>query len=325
MKLKNISPSATACAFLMLSGLSASAQDELQEIQKRSATGVIEEFSVFKADKTMRQGAYVKYRPAGPLNGVIIFETGSYDHGQKDGEWRTFSEIFPWNKLRVKGTYRAGIQEGQWIYYHANFSPGASKRAVAINSEKPKSNFAVDVEDTTAVVQAKGFCHKGARVGLWKYYDETSTMAQAINHSSNQVVYWQQASAQPVTGEATAKNHPLLYVGGKRQLKWDIANGIDLKQIILSGQSMVKAWGQSSLELVFMVDSTGNQTSMSVTHAAPFSKYERFIVSEVSKLALRWQPQVVEGAGVTAAYHVTVVAEKPNERGIILTVNPLGD
>ena len=288
------------------------AQPETLPVQTRSRFGVVEEYSVLKTDKMVRQGSYVRYH----LAGLAVYEAGSYERGLREGEWRSFSEYYPWNKLLSKGTYRAGLPEGRWTYYYP-YAKAVGQEKQSSNALESKTTLRVDVDDTTAVLQAKGLCYQGARVGIWKYYSATGQLIQAINHSANQLLYWQPATGQPMSGDALAANHPLLYVGGKGRLQMDISNYLDLKTLLSAKQA-------GSAVFQFSVDSTSRQTRVALAENMLPNKYEALILKALNNVTTQWLPQVVNGHPVAATYQVRIIA-KLNENRLETNVEALGD
>ena len=112
-----------AAVLLQLPIADAWAQVETKPVQVRTFEGDVEEYSVLANNRKVRQGAYVRYRPA-TFAGLVVFEAGSYEQGLKEGEWRVFSQDRPWNCLVSKGGYHAGMPEGMWSYYHFKFMRG---------------------------------------------------------------------------------------------------------------------------------------------------------------------------------------------------------
>lgn len=298
------------------SAASSFAQNETEPVQTQGNYGTMEEYSVLKADKTVRQGSYAKYRIVrGPRNLVAMLETGNYERGQKEGEWRTFFSS-PYNKLSSKGSYHVGLPEGQWYYYHEP-KPSDAGRAVP-TGKNPKESLSIDLEDTSAVVKAKGLCHLGAKVGLWKYYNERSTLVQAVNESANRLMYWQPTAGPSVSGDAATSNHPLLYVGGKDQLLHDLADVVNGKALLRNREIVLKKGQTESSDVVISVDSTGHQTNVALaTNPTAATKYSQFILTEIlSRVSPRWVPQVVNGKAVAAEYHIMIKAEKLEENTV---------
>jgi antitoxin component YwqK of YwqJK toxin-antitoxin module len=308
------------CSIVLLLGLTigcAFAQTETEPVQVRNEYGVLEEYSVLKSDKSVRQGSYVRYHPAGPLNGVAVYETGTYERGLKEGEWRCFSELYPFNKMLIRGRYHAGLPEGLWVYYYPGRLGSARSKHAVPNGKDAKAGFTVDVEDTTAIVQAKGLCYKGAKIGVWKYYDTNAKLIQAFNYSVNQLIFWQPIVGRSVSGEAIAANHPLLYVGGKARLQMDIIDKLDLYSLHRSGKT-------GSAVFKFSIDSTGHQTRVALAENMVPNDYEALILSMLSNVGTKWMPQTVDGHLTAADYRVKITATL-NDNGLQATVEPLGD
>ena len=80
---------------LALCALDALAQVNTKPVQILSkTTREVEEYNVLKTDNNVRQGPYVRYRQAG-YNAIAVMESGAYNAGVKEGEWRTFSQEIP--------------------------------------------------------------------------------------------------------------------------------------------------------------------------------------------------------------------------------------
>jgi len=307
----------------VVTAITASAQDDTELVQLHNQFGETEEFGVLKSNKTLRQGSYVKYRVVrGPSNSIALLETGKYERGYKEGEWRTFVRS-PYNKLASKGSYHAGLPEGQWFYYHEP-KPGVSGKAVPAGKNS-KVSLTVDQEDSTAVVRAKGMCRQGKKVGLWKYYDAQATLVQAINESTNQLMYWASAVGQPVSGEIVTDNHPLLYVGGKAQLLLDLYDFIKAKSLLRNGADFLKDGQIVNTELLIPVDSLGHQTTLTLAHNKVPSKYEQFLLMQLSQQDVHWLPKVEHGKAVPADYRLLIVTQKFSADRMQLLINPLGD
>ncbi|MBO2011708.1 toxin-antitoxin system YwqK family antitoxin [Hymenobacter negativus] len=278
--------------------LQALAQEEIERVQQKNEAGQIEEFGVLKADKAVRQGPYIRYRMSGPMTGVV-YEAGTYEHGLKQGEWRSFSEQQATNRLVSRGTYLAGVPAGPWVYYHE--SGAAPVRKMVFDPGRLGTSFIIASDDTTATVQAKGFCLDGARAGLWKYYDAKGKLVQAINHSASpaQLLYWQPATGPAVSGALVQANHGVLYVGGKEQLQRDLAGAFDVEFWRTSGKT-------ADTGVVFSVDSTGRQTGIGLTTKTVPTKYEQQVLMQLGKVPTLWLPRVSNGHASAASYFVLI-------------------
>jgi hypothetical protein len=317
----------------MLSGLLALASLAAGEAAAQVATkpkvvhndlNTVEEFNVLTTDGSIRQGSYVKYRPASPFSVLAVLVAGNYELGLPEGEWRTFYESYPWNKLRSRGSYHAGLQEGQWLYYHHLKAPKSLIRVATPNGTNRKDGFSVNLDDSTAVLQAKGVYAAGRRVGLWTYYDHHGVTIQKVNHSANQLLYWRQDSSRQTSGEAAALNHPLLYVGGKSQLLKEILEALKLKM-------PTRILPIGSAEFALSIDPSGHQTQVSSVTPPPSTKdakYQSLVVGALNLLPADWLPQTTNGQPVAADYHVKISYSsfsEGNRKGINLTVDLLGD
>ncbi|MBO2011710.1 toxin-antitoxin system YwqK family antitoxin [Hymenobacter negativus] len=302
---------------LLLLNVAAKAQPQTEKVLQQGTAGVVEEFSVLKADHTVRQGPYIRYRPLGGRTGVAVFEAGNYENGLKEGEWRCFSEDYPWNKLLSKGSYHAGLPDGLWQYYHCAWTKRRGLEEAAPNGRKTKAGYVVSVVDTSAVLQAKGMNYAGMKAGVWVYYDAQNNIIQKINESTRQLLYWHQGTQEPVVGQALAENHPLLYVGGKYQLRDAIHHHIE-------AFALLKHYQIGSANFVFSVDSTGQQTHLGLGVNILPNAFEEFILSGLRNLKTTWLPQVVAGQPVAAEYRVRISIQEKNENGR-MTVDMLGD
>jgi antitoxin component YwqK of YwqJK toxin-antitoxin module len=323
--LMNLLKAFLASATLLLGTIiTASAQNDIEPVLVRNKYGESEEFNVLKADKKVRQGAYAKYRIVpGPRNEIAMQETGSYERGQKEGEWRTFFDGRLFNRLSSKGSYHAGLPDGQWVYYHRPAPHAPSK--LVFTGKNPKEGLAVDLDDTLAVVRAKGLCYRGAKVGLWKYYDEQKVLVQAVNESTQQLMYWQPTGGQPISGEEMAVNHPLLYAGGRPQLLHDIIEAVNVKALIGTGETIMKTGLISTTELVISIDSLGHQTGIVLATGALPDKYEQFIIGEMNKVPTHWFPKVVNGKAVTSRCHLLIMADKPKKDEVHVSAKAMID
>lgn len=314
---------------LLLSGLlilnvpMAWAQNEVSLIQTRDKMGISQEFNVLNADKTVRHGSYVKYRLiSGPQNVIALLETGNYERGHKEGEWRTFV-MSPYNKLESKGSYHAGLPEGQWFYYHQP-KPGVLGRAM-MAGKKHAESLSFDSEDSTAVVRAKGMCSEGKRVGLWKYYDVNSKLIQAINESTNQLMYWEQPSGQSVSGEIVSANHPLLYVGGKDLMLHELYTSISAASLLQTSGDYLTAGQTINSEVIISVDALGTQTKLSLSDDKVPSKYEQFLLMQIGRQNLRWLPKIEHGKPLSAEYRLLIVTQKFTDKNVKLVITPFGE
>jgi hypothetical protein len=209
----------------------ASAQQETVKVLLKGPAGVVEEFSVLKSNKAVRQGAYIRYRPLGRQAGVAVLEAGNYEHGLKEGEWRSFYEEYPWNKLRSKGSYHAGLPDGLWQYYHCVWLRDTGNALEVANGRKTSAGFLVSLRDTTAMLQAKGVNYNGTRVGVWTYYGGQNTVIQQVNQANGQLIYWRPNLQAPMSGPALAATHPLVYLGGKTLLLETLHHSFDINTL----------------------------------------------------------------------------------------------
>ena len=217
-----------------------------------------------------------------------MLEVGQYENGLKEGEWRYFSESHGINKLVSKGSYHAGVEEGQWYFYHRQYNAYAAKEMVPNSSAK--QGYLVNIDDSTAVVQAQGLYAQGVRVGIWKYYNTAAVMEQTVNHSVNKLVYWAPGSGPAQMGAALLQNHPLLCLGGKQQLieaVWKAVGGP-------IGVGLQGLFGQA--EYAFSVDSAGAQTGVRLVSSANPTKYEQSVLAKLGKAVPDgWLPRIVDG------------------------------
>ncbi|MBF9140946.1 toxin-antitoxin system YwqK family antitoxin [Hymenobacter properus] len=256
-------------------------------------TGAVEEFNVLKTDKKVRHGTYVRYLPR-TFAGVVVLETGSYDHGQKEGEWRTFSEERPWwNRITSVGAYHTGEKEGIWTYYH-RYMPGPTAATTVNKEANAKTGYSVDVKDTTAIVQAQGLYAQGKRVGVWTYFDRQKQVVQKVNHFSNQLLYWQDAAAPA--------NHPLLYAGGKDQLRVEIMGAL--------GPFFALGFDKNrSAEFIYQVDAAGKQLAIVYAEATGLTRYEKQLLQVLAKVPPYWVPQLANGQPMASQYRVKISIE----------------
>lgn len=304
------------------------AQVETEPVQLRNKNkygpfGPVEEFSVLKINKTVRHGSYVKYWPSTALSSFRILETGTYDQGLKEGEWRYFSQRRPWNKLVSKGQYHAGLATDLWLYYW--YMPGDSNtpQKIAANPQLGKTGVTITLDDTTALVQAKGVYELGKRVGMWTFFDRNSTVIQKHTYSTGKLLFNRSEAETQPSIEALSLNHPLLYAGGKAKLVETMDESID--QIALLNLGKI-----GDVECIFSVDSTGTQVAVGLVTGVPATKYEKFIVDALAKMPGDWLPSVVNGKSVAATYRVkitSVAKDNPQSHsvGVMTTYKALGD
>lgn len=310
------------CLLLLLTTVKeAAAQAKTKPVQTRDGKGVVEEYSVLATDKTIRQGSYVRYRPAGPLAGVAVIAAGAYENGLKEGEWRTFSEFYPWNKMLSKGSYHADLQEGLWLYYHPSQERKSQPKTTQANSTNPKEGFTVNIDDTTAVPQAKGAYLHGQRLGLWTFYDYKGRAIQKVNYSTLQLLYWQPDSITQLSGAAAA-NHPLLYAGGKAKLSQAIFDCVDVSRLLATGKHGVA-------DIVVSVDENGRHTQVALATQVPPSRYEALVLAGLQKMKADWLPKVVDGKSTASEYRFKLNTSAPvvdgNRRGVQVSLELLGD
>ena len=306
--------------------VTAVAQAETNPVQLRNHdSGEVEEFNVLKSDNHVRQGPYVRYRQTVSIvektSLITLFETGNYELGRKEGEWRTFSAVKPWNKLISKGNYHDGKQEGVWTYYQL-FTPAGMPMVKAVATDATsKSGYAVSISDTTAVIQAQGLYTQGMRVGVWTYFNRQGEVIQKVDHFTNRLLYWRPA-ANPILGTEVLTTHPVLYVGGKDQLTAEI-----FKSIKLNFMSILGAAKNGEVELVFKVDESGHQIGLAVANTDSPSRYEKILLATLAKVPALWVPQVVDGKTQASEYRVKIMAklEEPGGiRKVLTTVEALG-
>lgn len=308
--------------------LPALAQIETKPVQAMSQkTGEIEEYNVLKTDNSVRQGNYVRYRQAG-FNGIAVLESGGYNKGMKEGEWRTFSEERPFNKLVSVGTYQAGLPEGQWFYYQKQYPASGpfTLGSTPLQRGEPtgagdKSAFSVNVIDTTATLQAQGLYARGVKVGVWTYHNRNRQLIMKVDHFTNQLLYWQQPSGEILTGKAAAESHPLLYAGGKEKLQENVFAALAVVKLGQSGK-------EGAAEFIFAVDASGHQTGISLVGAAKPSKYEKLILAMLDSLPPTWIPRVTNDKAVAAEYHIRVTTTQrapDGSNGVTLSLAMLGE
>ena len=313
---------------LWAGALRATAQPETRLVQVRTFAGEVEEYNVLVADKKVRQGSYVRYRPMTSA-GVAVLEVGGYDHGLKVGEWKFFSQKQPWNCLLSKGPYHAGVPEGVWSYYHyklqrgSPFVRGKSQAATTTpNGTHAKAGYSVNIIDTTAVVQAQGLYAQGNRVGVWLYYDRQGQVIQKIDHFGNRLLYWRPETGPAVSGEAAA-SHPVLYLGGKERLQEEIYHSLDGEFNVLYGVAR-----SGVVEFRVAVDAAGQCTGAALSAGDSPTHYEKLLLAALDRVPATWLPQAVAGKPVAAEYciRITTRAEKAPDGNPVVgyTVAPLG-
>ena len=317
MKLKQ---SLLLWALLLQSACPAVAQVETKPVQvQKYGVGEVEEFNVLKTDKNVRHGSYVRYLPA-TFTGVAVFEAGSYDHGQREGEWRTFSEEKPWNRISSVGVYHAGKKEGIWTYYHQYATGRPVAAQIVAKGTTPRAGYSVGINDTAAVPQAQGLYAQGNRVGLWTYFDWKGQVLQKIDHFSNQLLYWRPTTGPVLSGALAAANHPLLYAGGIDQLRMEIYS--------VMGIGFASSFEKNtSAEFIYRIDAAGKLTEVVSADAGGNTRYHKMLLLALTKVPPLWVPQVVEGKPEPAQYRVKVdiEVEKDGNRTRTRTkVEPLG-
>ncbi|AII50750.1 toxin-antitoxin system YwqK family antitoxin [Hymenobacter sp. APR13] len=285
---------------------------------RNTVPGSVEEFQVLKADKRIRHGAYARYQQNAFAGGVIIFESGSYEQGKKEGEWLTFSQHRPWNKLISKGTYHAGQPDGWWTYYQ----PFSSTSTTVAQTVALKNGVTVNINDTTAVMQAQGQYASGKRVGIWTYYGAQGHVVQKINHFTNQLVYWRKPDGTELIGEA-AQSHPTLYAGGKEQLMAEIHQSIG-RSII----SVISQGRESISDFVFSIDAAGQLTGVTLAGSTPPTRYEKVLLQALATVPVAWLAPRVNGnlqAGEYRARIITHTKAIGGNRAVQTDILPLGE
>ena len=169
--------------------LAAQVETEPVQLRNQGKYGAVEEFSIMKTDKTIRQGPYVKYLPTAAYYAIGILETGNYEHGLKEGEWRCFSQKRPWNKLTSKGKYHSDLADDLWLYYWYSPSNSTIPQKVVANPQIGKTGATITLDDTTSIVQAKGVCDAGKRVGMWTFFDRKSVVLQKYNYFTSKLLF----------------------------------------------------------------------------------------------------------------------------------------
>ncbi|GAA4381711.1 hypothetical protein GCM10023186_21390 [Hymenobacter koreensis] len=286
--------------------------------------GMVEEYNVLVGSKDVRQGAYVRYFGSG-LGGVRVLESGNYENGLKEGEWQVFSEQPPWNKLVSKGTYRAGQADGWWTYYQL-IAPRTAKPAVTIGKDTvQKTGYSVNITDDTAVPQAQGQCALGKRIGIWTYYDRQGQEVQKVNHFTNQLLYWRKNDTLAISSAAAA-THPVLYAGGREQLKAEIYHrlGPEAWSAFISKKNVSV--------FVFAVAADGQLTGPLLADNPSPNRYEKVLLSAMSNVPAQWLPAAVNGENQAGEYRVRITTQREVMRtaqgfseGVRTTVEPLGE
>lgn len=289
-------------------------------IRRNPTTRDIEEYSVLITNKDIRHGPYARYQQ-NVFAGVVMFESGTYDQGQKEGEWLVFREYSPWNKLISKGNYHARKPEGWWTYYQLLPPNSAGLSQTTVSAANANTGYLVNITDTSAVIQAYGQYALGKRIGLWTYYDTRKQVVQKVNHFTNQLLYWRQADGVELAGSA-ADTHPVLYVGGKSQLEAEIYHSMNkvIATIVAIGRNNVA-------EFVFNIDGTGQLTNLTLASNSNPSRYEKVLLKAVADIPATWLPQSDSGNFRAGEYRVRITTklQTPYERQAVLTrVEALG-
>jgi hypothetical protein len=304
-----------ALSFLFIGPALAQVETEPVQIQSYSPRQV-EEFSELKTGKNVRHGAYVRYMPQ-PYIGMVLFETGNYDHGQKEGEWLLYSEEKPWNIIS-RGTYHTNEKEGVWTYYHRFVSSPSAARVN--NSFTPKPGASKYINDTTAIVQAQGLYVQGRRGGIWTYFDRQKQVVQKIDHFTNQLLYWRPSMGAAASSVAASADHPLLYAGGKAQLQAEIIS-------VLGWRFAFEFDKSRSAEFIYQIDAAGKQLVVIPVDATGLTRYHKLLLQALAKVPPLWVPQVVEGKFTPAQYRVKIsveVEKDGNQTKARTLVEPLG-
>ena len=294
------------------------AQEETEPVQVQSySPREVEEFSELKTGKNIRQGAYVRYDPI-VGQGLALFETGNYNHGHKEGEWRTYSRDEPWTITSV-GNYHADEKDGVWRYYHRFVS--FPKAARAINSSTPAGGRPAYINDTTAILQAQGMYAQGQRVGVWIYFNRKKQVIQKIDHFTNRLIYWWPNQDSLGSSIAATADHPLLYIGGKEQLQAEILSVVGWRIAFTFDKS-------KSAEFIYQIDATGKQTAIVPADVKGDTRFQKLVLPSLAKVPPLWLPQIASGKPVPAEYRVKIIIEVEKDgnrtKGRTL-VEPLGN
>ena len=281
-------------------------------------------YSVLMADEAVQQGSFVRYREELRLSDEIaVLVTGRYEAGTKVGEWRTYWPGRPFNRLQSSGSYRTGQRDGQWTYYSSPKKGEANWKIPVGKSISQQVLF--EVQDTIALVQARGQYRAGSKVGTWKYYDRQKKLVQAVSEPGRRLTYWERRGAAPASGEEVANNHPLLYLGGDNELR------IALQELFLPWQVMevnLKIGKMNTAVIAIAVDSLGNKTGTSLTTVAPQSPgaFEKFVLEKMAFLPGSWLPKTVNGVPTAASYRVVIeISLSEKFTGYESRVNLLGE
>ncbi|MGI4738258.1 MAG: toxin-antitoxin system YwqK family antitoxin [Janthinobacterium lividum] len=298
-------------------------ETELVQLRPKNKAGIyepVEEFNVLKSNKDVRHGSYVKYWPV-TTSLPRVLETGNYDYGLKEGEWRCFSQSRPWNKLLSKGQYHAGLATDLWIYYWPVSGNSNFPEKITANPQLGKTGLTITLDDTAAIVQAKGVYSLGKRTGMWTFFDRNSVVIQKYNYSTGKLLFYRVETGEQPTFTSLSLNHPLLYGGGKAKLVNDIAESINSIALMNLGKV-------GEAEYVFSIDSTGTQVAVGLAASTPPTKYDKFMLDALSRIPGTWLPSVINARRVAATYRIKLVSEAKNDSqyhstGVITNIKAL--
>jgi antitoxin component YwqK of YwqJK toxin-antitoxin module len=176
--------------------LLANSQELKKIIEKKENSSIFEEYFVFKEDKSIKHGKYLKYSERLAVE-KYIQEFGSFDHNKKTGVWFLFNITHPQNPLSIVGEYSNGEKTGQWFYFYPPelkdtsvlFLLGYKKLTGVIEPKRKDQEFQITIDTTGTKLAATGNFENNKKVGKWSYYSKDGRLIKEYDFSSNKVIY----------------------------------------------------------------------------------------------------------------------------------------
>lgn len=258
-----------------------------------------EEYHVLAENKRIKHGSYIKV--ASDFGRISILETGSYDHGEKHGEWEYFyedrlffSRHYSGNRLKEKGVYVKGKKNGIWIAYHRD-TVRSTVSLERVGKIKPRDSLRLNIDHVGLKPKSIGQYLNDKRIGLWIIFDPDGTPVQKYDFSKKQLLL--DISVPDTTQLNTA--HGPVYFGGVRELNLHILNEAKIGLILdhLKGDS-------ATATLEVMISETGQLKGTKVIDANASAIMAKELARILPLLPNPWIPARKNGSSVTGSLNI---------------------
>jgi len=87
-----------------------------------------------------------------------------------------YVENYPSGALRIKGTYRKGLKEGQWTAYYESGQKWSEDHYVNDTKPGPTKSFYIN-----GVVRYTGYYNQDKEKGLWYFFNKEGKEEKVVN------------------------------------------------------------------------------------------------------------------------------------------------